>query len=154
VIQLTPRTTRVLGRVRRAVLGVTGRPGQLARQQRRLDKQAKQIRALQTALAAIEQRQRPMELSSNRRDVEHGRVTAQMGAFEERMGRLEELVGTGTFVADDAAMAEARSLVEAIRREHAQVRVRMQIVSHYEERLRRVEEALAELYDGDARHQM
>ena len=78
-----------------------------------------------------------------------------MGALEQRMGRIEELLGTGTFVADDAEQAEARSLVEEVRREHEQVRVRMQIISHYEERLRRLEATVAGLSDlteGEARH--
>jgi hypothetical protein len=67
------------------------------------------------------------------------------------MGALEERLQTGTFVADDASMAQARSLVDEVRREHEQVRVRMQLVSHYEERLRRVEQALAGLHGGDPR---
>lgn len=149
---LPTRIQRVLGRARRAVLQPTGLPRQLELQRRRLDRQAKQIRALQAGLKAVQDGQRPIELTSNRRDVEHARVMVQMGAFEERMGRLEERVGAGTFVADDAELAEARSLVDVVRREHEQARVRMQIVSHYEERLRRVEEALAPLHGGDLRH--
>ena len=40
---------------------------------------------------------------------------------------------------DEAEHEESRSLVEEIRREHEQVRVRFQVISGYEERLARVE---------------
>jgi hypothetical protein len=136
---------RSLGRVRRALFG----PNNLRAQ---LDHQAKQIDALTKGLASVKERLRPIELGSNTREVEHGRLRVQVGVFEERMGRLEQRLESGSFVADDASMAEARSLVDEVRHEHEQARVRMQIVSHYEERLRRVEEALATLYDGDVRH--
>ncbi|MDP9219789.1 MAG: hypothetical protein M3P23_04520 [Actinomycetota bacterium] len=136
---------RSLGRVRRALFV----PNDL---RVRLDRQAKQIDALTKALTSVEQRLRTIELGSNTREVEHGRLRVQVGVFEERMGRLEQRLESGSFVADDASMAEARSLVDEVRHEHERARVRMQIVSHYEERLRRVEEALATLYDGDVRH--
>lgn len=136
---------RSLGRVRRALFVPNGLKAQL-------DRQAKQVDALTKALASVKERLRPIEAAAHTREVEHGRLRVQVGVFEERMGRLEQRLESGSFVADDASMAEARSLVDEVRHEHEQARVRMQIVSHYEERLRRVEEALATLYDGDVRH--
>ena len=53
---------------------------------------------------------------------------------------------------DDERLAEGRGLLEEVRTEHARIRARMQVVSAYEERLRRVEESVAELYEGDRRH--
>jgi hypothetical protein len=38
-----------------------------------------------------------------------------------------------------------------VRREHAQVRARLQVVSAYEERIRRLEAVLAEVSGGDLR---
>jgi hypothetical protein len=95
---------------------------------------------------------KPLAAAENTRVVEHGRLRVQVGVFEERMGRLEQRLESGSFVADDASMAEARSLVDEVRKEHEQARVRMQVVSHYEERLRRLEEGLSALYKGDVRH--
>jgi hypothetical protein len=126
---------RRVARLRRAAFV----PGSVSDQ---LRTQAQQIAALTKTAAGLNQRLRTIEIDSNRRDVEHGRVTTQVGVLEQRLGALEQRLSTGTFVADDAGRAEARSLVEEVRREHEQVRVRMQLVSHYEERLRRVEEEL------------
>ena len=39
-----------------------------------------------------------------------------------------------------------------MRREHDQARVRFQVISAYEERLRRLEAAVVEMYDGDIRN--
>jgi hypothetical protein len=74
-----------------------------------------------------------------------------VGVLEERLGELAARLESGAFVAEPAEQAEARSLVEEIRREHQQIRVRMQVVSQYEERLRRVEESLLALTDADHR---
>jgi hypothetical protein len=136
---------RSLGRVRRALFVPKGHKAQL-------DRQSKQIETLTKSLASLKERFRPVELASNYRELQHSRLRVQVGVFEERMGRLEQRLESGSFVADDASMAEARSLVDEVRHEHEQVRVRMQIVSHYEERLRRVEEALVGLHGEDVRH--
>jgi hypothetical protein len=71
--------------------------------------------------------------------------------LEERLGELAERLDSGVFVAEPAEQVEARSLVEEVRREHQQIRTRMQIISQYEERLRRVEESLGALTDADHR---
>jgi chromosome segregation ATPase len=121
---------------------------QLARHAKRLDR-------LSGRLDTITEQLRPLTIASNHRDAEHELLTAQMGALQERMGEIEERLGTGTFVADDDERAEARSLVDEIRHEHQQIRVRMQIISHYEERLRRLEgtvSGLSDLTEGEARH--
>jgi hypothetical protein len=136
---------RGLGRVRRALFVPHGLRAQL-------DRQAKQIDALTKSLAGVKEQLKPLAAAENTRVVEHGRLRVQVGVFEERMGRLEQRLESGSFVADDASMAEARSLVDEVRKEHEQARVRMQVVSHYEERLRRVEEGLSALYKGDVRH--
>jgi chromosome segregation ATPase len=116
------------------------------------DKQAKQISQLTTRLAGLQERVRPIEHANGLRELDHGRLTTQVGAMEERLGRVEQLLSDRPLVADDAATAESRALVEEIRREHEQVRVRMQIITSYEERLRRVEASVTTIFDGDPRH--
>lgn len=118
----------------------------------RLDAQAKQVEAVKKSVAVLTARLTPFEQAAALRELEHGRFGYQLGAVEERLGTLEQRITDGTFVTDDAGQAQARDLVEAVRREHAQIRVRMQIVSAYEERLRRVEATVVALYDGDHRH--
>jgi chromosome segregation ATPase len=146
---------RQLARIRRAVFvprSVVTRQDQasalLAQHTKRLDR-------ISGRLDTISEQLRPLTIASNHRDAEHEILTAQMGALQERMGEIEERLGTGTFVAGDAEQAEARSLVEEIRAQHEQIRVRMQIVTHYEERLRRLEGTVSQLSDlteGEARH--
>ena len=72
--------------------------------------------------------------------------------IEERMGRLEERLRGEDLAGDADDRAEARSLVAEIRREHEQVRIRMQVIGQYEERLRRLEDAVVKMYQGDVRH--
>ena len=71
-------------------------------------------------------------------------LAAQVGAIEERLQDLTEKVEAGGFDATDAEKAEARSLIDAVREEHQRIRVRFGAVTRYEERLRRLESALAE----------
>jgi hypothetical protein len=89
--------------------------------------------------------------------VERERRDAQFGTLEMRLADLEQHLddsraGLGQAPLDDDQLREGRGLLEAVRSEHARIRARMQVVSAYEERLRRVEESVAELYDGDRRH--
>jgi DNA repair ATPase RecN len=71
-------------------------------------------------------------------------LAAQVGAIEERLQDLTEKVEAGGFDGTDAEKAETRSLIEAVREEHQRIRVRFGAVTQYEERLRRLESALAE----------
>lgn len=155
------RLRRRLGRLRRTrmmVREVRDRVKAQAREQERLTakvaEQAKQLDSLSRRLETFEKRFDLVERGYTQRDLEHGRLAQQMGAVEYRLAEVEDRLEEGTFVADDASTAEARSIVEAVRREHEQIRVRMQVISSYEERLRRVEMTAAELYDGDTRHRV
>jgi predicted nucleic acid-binding Zn-ribbon protein len=156
-----PKLANLRRRVRRfrptrtLVSRMDGRVERVGRQQEslrdRVERQAKQIDALKATVAAMKEKSLPLEQEANRRLVQHSRISHQVGVLEERMGRLEEQLSTGVLSHDDAAMAEARSIVDAVRREHEQVRIRVQIVSHYEERLRRVEAAVESIAEGDVR---
>lgn len=69
---------------------------------------------------------------------------AQVGGIEERLQSLTEQVELGGYDATDEETAEARNLLEEVREEHARIRVRFGVVTRYEERIRRLESALAE----------
>jgi chromosome segregation ATPase len=143
---------RAFGRARRVLFVPRDLQAGVDQQRSQAQKLETRLKTLEREVAALRERVRPVELASNRREVEHGRVSVQVGVLEQRLGEIEERIATGTFVADDAEQAEARRLVDEVRHEHQQARVRFQIISHYEERLRRVEQALVELLDdGDLR---
>jgi uncharacterized coiled-coil protein SlyX len=71
-------------------------------------------------------------------------LSTQVGALEERLQNLTEKVEIGTYDANDEEKAEARSLVAEVRDEHRRIRVRFGTMTKYEERIRRLESALAE----------
>jgi hypothetical protein len=116
--------------------------------------QAAQLEKLAARLSELQRQYDPFVKASDLRALEHGRFSHQIGALEHRLGAVEQRLADGALTADDTSLAEARSVVDAVRREHEQIRVRMQIISAYEERLRRVEETAAHLYQGDLRHQV
>jgi hypothetical protein len=68
------------------------------------------------------------------------------------MRRADIPSGARATAPDDDQLAAGRTLLDDVRTEHARIRARMQVVSAYEERLRRVEESVTELFDGDRRH--
>ncbi|SDO72913.1 hypothetical protein SAMN04489867_0430 [Pedococcus dokdonensis] len=149
------RARRAVGRWRRSVADPNNLAAKVDKQRAQLDRQSTQIAELKASVAALGKRLHPVEYASKHREVEHGGLAIQVGVVEERLGRIEEALRREEFVGDEGDegdRAEARSLVEAVRREHEQVRVRMQVIAQYEERLRRLEEAVAKAYDGDVRH--
>ncbi|GAA2159889.1 hypothetical protein [Pedococcus bigeumensis] len=146
------RARRAFGRWRRSLADPNNLAVKLDQQRAQLDRQSTQIAELKSSVAALGKRLHPVEYASKHREVEHGGMAIQIGIVEERLGKIEEGLRGAELVADDAERAEARSLVEAVRREHEQVRVRMQVIAQYEERLRRLEDAVVKLYDGDVRH--
>lgn len=155
---------RRLADARASVVGTTGLRTKVAKHtdviaglRARLDTQQQ---------AATEQGKRLKDLEARVKDLDRARVMeaaererrdAQFGTLEVRLADLEERfvaapAGGAVTPPDEAELAEARGLVEDVRTEHARVRARLQVVSAYEERLRRVEESVAELYEGDPRH--
>jgi hypothetical protein len=134
-------------------------------QRRRVDKQAASIKALRARLrhqaelikeqkrtiAGLRSEVQPLTRADRLREVDVGRALEQLGALEVRLGRLEEQVSDGDFASDETSRAEARSLVDTVRREHDQARVRFQVISSYEERMRRLEAAVVQMYEGDLR---
>ncbi|MBK1784355.1 hypothetical protein [Prauserella cavernicola] len=62
-------------------------------------------------------------------------VAAQEGRLEDLRAKLALAPS-----ADKPELAEARTLIEEVQRQHAQVRVRLTGIAQYEERLRRLED--------------
>ena len=71
------------------------------------------------------------------------RIAQQLAAAETRIEWLAERLDAGELAGTGPEREQSRSLVEEIRREHEQIRVRFQVVTSYEERLGRVERTLA-----------
>ncbi|WP_326567646.1 hypothetical protein VSH64_38360 [Amycolatopsis rhabdoformis] len=71
--------------------------------------------------------------------AELDRIIPHIAAQEAQLETLRE---TMVMVprADTAEIAEARSLIEEIQRQHAQIRVRLAGIARYEDRLRRLED--------------
>jgi hypothetical protein len=146
------RARRRLGRLRRSLADPDNLSARLRKQRAQLEQQATQIAQLKSTVATLGKRMHPIELASNHRQLEHGRLAIQVGICEERLGKIEEQLRDEQFAGEESEHAEARGLVDAVRREHEQIRVRMQIIGQYEERLRRMEDTVVMLYEGDKRH--
>lgn len=67
------------------------------------------------------------------------RIIPQIAAQESQLESLREKLGTVP-AADRSQIDESRSLIDEIRREHSQIRVRLTAVAQYEDRLRKLED--------------
>ena len=117
-----------------------------------MDRQDQRLKALEARVKELERADR----RSTPRERE--RRDAQFGTLEVRLGRPRAAPRrrpggvTAAPRSTTRPLAEGRGLLDEVRTEHARIRARMQVVSAYEERLRRVEESVAELFEGDRRH--
>jgi septal ring factor EnvC (AmiA/AmiB activator) len=102
--------------------------GTQAQQGSTLSKQAAEIRALQHGLRVL--------------TADYERMAKQLAATETRLEWLRKRVDPEIFEGTSDEHAAARNLIDEVRREHDQIRVRFQVVSNYEERLSRVETIL------------
>ena len=118
--------------------------GRLARVEDQLRSQGERLRSQRDRLDR--QREALDEVSgAARRAPELFEIlTSQVSAMEERLQGLLERVDLVSYDATGADQAEARSLIEEVREEHRRTRVKFGVVVSYEERLRRLEAALAE----------
>ena len=97
-----------------------------------------QVATLRSVRARLDrQHQRIAEL-----ERELIRVSPQLAALEERVEALRQRVESPDHTSSPENEAQATSLVEEIKREHAQVRARISAAAVFEERLRVVEERL------------
>lgn len=67
------------------------------------------------------------------------RIIPQVGSQESQLESLRDKI-LAVPAADQPQIDEARSLIDEIRREHRQIRVRLTAVAQYEERLRKLED--------------
>ena len=155
MVRQLKRTMREQGLVQTALTT------QLAAVEKRLGAVEKRLGAVDERLSTLtattkrlEGSFKPFERASALREVEHGRFSAQFGAVEQRLGRLEQAAADGRITGTEDSIRAATDVLDAVRREHEQVRVRLQIISAYEERLRRVESAVVSLVDDDPRQQV
>lgn len=82
--------------------------------------------------------------------VGYARVDSQMSAVELRLASLERMEERPCDAADGQPEAlTASRVLDEIRQEHSRVRARFQVMTNYEERIRRLEEALGPNADGE-----
>ena len=113
---------------------------QLEPLRKELDERIRQLGdSLEHRLGELERRLGDVDRQAAWSANELARLGPQAAAFEQR---LQERSRPHVLTGELADLPEARSLLEAVREEHARVRVRLSLVSAYEERLRRLEERL------------
>jgi chromosome segregation ATPase len=141
----------VLGRVRTRLRRRLRRAGgydqlvkRIAKTESAQARQAEKVARVEERIGRLRDRLDEVKLTAYRAHSSYEILNAQVGAIEVRLQDLAETLATGRFAADDEDTALARSLVEEIRDEHRRIRVRFGAVTQYEERLRRLESALAE----------
>lgn len=125
----------------------------------RVDDHKERLARQDQRLKTLEARVKELGRATTVNTVERERRDNQFGMLETRLADLEQRLadarsGVTLTPLDDEQLATGRGLLDEVRTEHARIRARMQVVSAYEERLRRVEESVAELFEGDRRHQV
>lgn len=130
--------------LQRDVQKLRQRSARLPRLRRRVENLGQRLRNQGASLR--EQRRMTSSLAGQMATLrtDFDRMANQIAATETRIEWVRERVDPEVFEGTTEERAQARQLIEEIRREHAQIRVRFQVVSNYEERLSRVENALAE----------
>lgn len=111
-----------------------------------VDEQQRQVGELREArndlgrrLGELERRFGAMEKLQRWSANELERIIPQIAAQESQLESLREKLAAVP-AAERPEIDESRSLIEEIRREHSQIKVRLTAVAQYEERLRRLED--------------
>ncbi len=81
-------------------------------------------------------------------DLEH--VSYAVRALEHRVETLAE-ANDPPVIGSAAEVADARLVLDQVRSEHERIRVRLEMIGGFEERFRRMEEAVVTLHGGDLR---
>lgn len=90
-------------------------------------------------LATLERRFREVEKAQHWSANELERIIPQIAAQESQLEALREKLAAVPD-ADQPQIDESRQLIDEIRREHSQIRVRLTAVAQYEDRLRKLED--------------
>jgi chromosome segregation ATPase len=109
---------------------------QLEQQQQRLDRQRQRLRQLARQQADVR-----TDIATL--NVGYPVLLQQMASFETRLQQLVDAADSRPVTATGAEQEQARNLLEEVRREHSQIRARLGVVGRYEERVRRLEAAIA-----------
>lgn len=97
------------------------------------------VEGMRGRLADLERRFTEVEKLQRWSANELERIIPQVAAQESQLESLREKISTVP-AADQPQIDEARSLIDEIRREHMQMRVRLTAVAQYEDRLRKLED--------------
>jgi len=162
-----PTVRRRIADVRATVVGTKGLRNRVAKhttvlatlktrlddQQQRLGRQDQRLKDLEAKVKLLDRAITADTAERDRRDTQFGTIEVRLATLELRLDDARSgLSGDPGAGPDDEQLDAGRVLLDEVRTEHARIRARMQVVSAYEERLRRVEESVAELYEGDRRH--
>lgn len=110
--------------------------GTVEAHERRLEEQKER---LDRRLADFERRFREVERLQQWSANELERIIPQIAAQESQLESLREQLAPAP-AADRPQIDESRALIDEIRREHSQIRVRLTAVAQYEDRLRKLED--------------
>lgn len=78
-------------------------------------------------------------------------ISHQLRSLEHRLEAVAADVRDGPVTGSPSDVAEARNVLDQVRSEHERIRVRLQMLTVFEERFRRIEEAVVTMYGGDLR---
>jgi len=109
--------------------------GMVDAHERRLDEQRQRM----DRLAELERRFSEVEKAQHWSANELERIIPQIAAQESQLESLREKLGAVP-AGGQPQIDESRSLIDEIRREHSQIRVRLTAVAQYEDRLRKLED--------------
>jgi chromosome segregation ATPase len=97
------------------------------------------VEDMRRRLADLERRYNAMDKVQHWTKNELERVIPQVAAQESQLESLREKIAAVP-VGDQPQVDESRRLIDEIRREHSQVKVRLTAVAQYEDRLRKLED--------------
>jgi predicted component of type VI protein secretion system len=121
-----------------------GIPGhRLDRVIQRLDKQGTTIKGQRDRISKHESRLAKVEATAKLLSMDFARIQLQLAALEEKVERVARERYPVPVTGDSEDVSRARDVVALVQQEHQQVRARFQMITRYEERLRRVEDVLA-----------
>jgi chromosome segregation ATPase len=109
--------------------------GSVDAHEQRLEEQRQRL----DRLATLERRFREVEKKQHWSATELERIIPQIAAQESQLEALREKLAAVP-AADQPQIDESRKLIDEIRREHSQIRVRLTAVAQYEDRLRKLED--------------
>jgi chromosome segregation ATPase len=144
---VTPVLARTRGRLRRRLRRTAGYDAlvkRISKLESAQARQAEKLARLQERHGRSKERIEEIRLTAFKAHTAYEIVKAQVGAMEVRLQDLADKLDAARLGPDDEGSAEARTLVEEIREEHRRIRVRFGTMTQYEERIRRLESALAE----------